>query len=62
MKICISTYPQTRFNPMRKSLADAELRKRERWDVPATKSLRVSYAALALSVVAIAVSIWDKLA
>jgi hypothetical protein len=45
-----------------KSLAEAELRRRERWDVPATKALRVSYAALLLSVVAIAVSIWGNLA
>ena len=49
------------LHPHERSLAEAELRKRERWDVPATKALRVSYAALGLSLVAIAVSIWVKL-
>jgi hypothetical protein len=49
------------LHPHERSLAEAELRQRERWDVPATKALRVSYAALVLSVVAIAVSIWDRL-
>ena len=50
------------LHPHERSLAEAELRWRERWDVPATRALRVSYAALVLSVDAIAVSIWDKVA
>ncbi len=48
------------LHPHERSLAEAELRRRERWDVPATKALRISYAALAVSIVAIGVSIWDK--
>jgi hypothetical protein len=46
------------LHPHEQSLAEAELRRRERWDVPAAKALKVSYAALAASVVAIGVSIW----
>ena len=50
------------LHPHERSLAEAELRRRERWDVPAKKALRVSYWAIGISVVAIGVSVWAKLA
>ena len=50
------------LHPHERSLAEAELRRRERWDVPAKKALRVSYWAIVISVVAIGVSVWAKLA